>query len=118
MFFLKARIMKKILFLFFLFTTVLSGCATHNPEPLYTPQPAEREILPEDMARYRENIVLKQHGENFVSYEYRNVRIDELASLAINYCLDNTDGKKAYLREIVMRENHSKLATFDCIDLQ
>lgn len=110
--------MKKILFLIPLCAAFLSGCASHDPEPLYLPEVEDTRPSAEDMARYRENIVLKQHGENFVSYEYRNVRIDELASLAINYCLDNTDGKKAYLREIVMRENHSKLATFDCIDLQ
>ena len=114
---MKALKMKKILFLLPVCAAFLSGCAGHNPEPLYEPQKTA-EVLPEDMARYRENIVLKQHGKDFVSYEYRNVRIDELASLAINYCLDNTDGKKAYLREIVMRENHSKLATFDCVDLQ
>ena len=110
--------MKKILFLLPFAGLFLSACAHHEPEQLYTPKEEPARPSAEDILRYQENIVLKQHGNDFVSYEYRNVRIDELASLAINYCMDNTDGKKAYLREIVMRENHSKVATFDCIDLQ
>ena len=112
--------MKKSLLLLPFALTLINACAQHTPEPLYIPQeaPDPSAITPEDEARYKENIVVKQHGPDFVTYEYRNVRIDELAPMAINYCADNTDGKKAYLREIVMRENHSKFATFDCIDLQ
>ena len=64
------------------------------------------------------NIILKRHTEHYVSYEYQNVRIDKVALLAAEYCEKKSTNKKAYLREIVMRENHSRLATFDCIDLQ
>ena len=110
--------MKKTSFLLLVAAIALGGCSHQTAEPLYQPHQVAPQPNAQDMARYKENIVLKQHGKDFVSYEYRNVRIDELAPLAINYCLDNTDGKKAYLREIVMRENHAKLATFDCIDLQ
>ena len=112
--------MKKVLFLLPVVSSLLGACVSHEPQPLYTPQPefSGSPLSDEDKARFEENIVVKQHGSDFVTYEYRNVRIDELAPLAINYCLDNSDGKKAYLREIVMRENHSKFATFDCVDFQ
>ena len=71
-----------------------------------------------DQAHYKDNIVEKRRGENYVSYEYQNVRIDEIAALAAYYCKQKSASKDAYLREIVMRENHSRLATFDCVDLQ
>ncbi len=69
-----------------------------------------------DFVRYKQNIILKQHDQNFVSYEYKNVRVDEVASAAIKYCQD-LKGQNAKLLEVVMRPNHSRLATFECIDL-
>ena len=76
----------------------------------------ENYISDAEKMRYKENIVEKRRGENYVSYEYQNVRINDIATLAAYYCAQK--GKDAYLREIVMRENHSRLATFDCVDLQ
>lgn len=78
----------------------------------------ENYISEEQKAHYRENIVEKRRGENYVSYEYQNVRIDEIARLAAYYCAQKGEDKQAHLREIVMRENHSRLATFDCVSLQ
>lgn len=66
--------------------------------------------------RYRHNVALKAHNADFVSYEYKNIRIDELAALAIRYC-DEQGGKKAYLRQIVLHQNHNRIATFDCKNL-
>lgn len=71
-----------------------------------------------DLARYKENIIEKRRTENSVSYEYRDVRVDELTPLAVNYCNQKNQKQTAKLREIVMRSNHAKLATFDCVDLQ
>ena len=71
-----------------------------------------------DLKRYKENIIEKRRTETSVSYEYRDVRIDELSPLAAHYCNQKDQTKTAKLREIVMRENHSRLATFDCVDLQ
>ena len=71
-----------------------------------------------DLKRYKENIIEKRRTETSVSYEYRDVRIDELSPLAAHYCNQKDQRKTAKLREIVMRENHSRLATFDCVDLQ
>jgi len=78
----------------------------------------ENYVSEEDKARYRDNIVEKRRGNTFVSYEYKDVRIDEIAQLAAYYCSQKGPKQKAYLREIIMRENHSRLATFDCADLQ
>ena len=75
-------------------------------------------ISEEDMARYRSNIVEKRRGPSYVSYEYKDVRIDEITPLAVNYCKQKNGGNTAHLREIIMRENHLRLATFDCVPLQ
>lgn len=110
----KNKTMKKFLILPILLA--LTVACSHEPEQIVVSQ--ENYISEADTARYRDNIVEKRRGATFVSYEYRDVRIDELTPLAIHYCDERAPGKKAYLREIVMREDHSRLATFDCIDLQ
>lgn len=74
------------------------------------------ELSPE-MRRFRENISVKAQGADFVTYEYKDVRIDELAPLAVLYCRDNAGGKDAYLREVIMYRNRLRRATFDCLNL-
>ena len=106
--------MKKILILPLLFLFVAS--CRNTPEQINITQ--GNYISEADAQRYRENIVEKRRGSNFVSYEYRDVRVDELTPLAIHYCKEKDAHFQARLREIVMRENHSRLATFDCIGLQ
>lgn len=101
--------MKKLCLL--LAICLLAGCATK------TTNDDLRAVTVEDEARYKENIAVKAEGQDFVSYEYKNVRIDEIAPLAIAYCFENADGKNAYLREIVLNKNKTRLATFDCIDI-
>jgi len=105
--------MKKTLLILPVVLCALAACSN---EPKQIVVSEENYISEADMAHYRENIVEKRRSDHHVSYEYQNVRIDEVATLAAYYC--EQKGKKAYLREIVMRENHSRLATFDCIDLQ
>lgn len=97
--------MKKILFIAFLCFAVASCSSTDKSES--SPQ----------MRRYRENISVKAQGADFVTYEYKDVRVDELAPLAVRYCLDNAGGKTAYLREVVMYRNRLRRATFDCLNL-
>lgn len=106
--------MKKTLLILPLVLCAVMACANKESEQIIVSE--ENYVSEADIAHYRENIVEKRRTENYVSYEYQNVRIDEIATLAAYYCEER--GKKAYLREIVMRENHSRLATFDCIDLQ
>ena len=52
-----------------------------------------------------------------ISYEYKDIRIDEVSSLAVRYCAEHGD-KKAFLRESITYRNHLRRATFDCVNLQ
>lgn len=70
----------------------------------------------ENAARYRHNVVVKARTDSFITYEYRNIRIDEIAPLAIRHCAEQ-DNKKAFLRDIVLYPNHNRRATFDCMNL-
>lgn len=63
---------------------------------------------------YREHIIVKGGDENHVIYEYSDVRIDEVASLAIAYCQNINPEHIAKLRDIYMYKNHKRRATFDC----
>jgi hypothetical protein len=82
-------------------------------EPKIVPTPK----YASDVERLRQNIVMKVAGENYVVYEYSDVRIDDVASLASAYCYEYSMGKKAYLRDIYMYRNHKRRATFDCVNL-
>lgn len=103
--------MKKIAFTAAL--CFLSACA--GEKPVLTDHATISDL---DLARYKENIVEKRRTQTSVSYEHRDVRIDELTPLATHYCNQKDAQKTAKLREIVMREDHARLATFDCVDLQ
>ena len=109
--------MKKIFLMMSVILCMTVACANNEKQVVVCEENYQGNYFSEaDKAHYRENIVEKRRGERYVSYEYQNVRIDEIAALAAYYCEQKS--KKAYLREIVMRENHSRLATFDCVDLQ
>ncbi|MBQ9271509.1 MAG: hypothetical protein IJ218_04530 [Alphaproteobacteria bacterium] len=82
----------------------------------YSPQ-TEENFAPTDDDFYRRNIVVKAYGDDYVVYEYSDVRIDQVASLASHYCYDINPCKSAYLRDLYMSKNHKRRATFECIDL-
>ena len=75
------------------------------------------DIADSHLEMYRRNIVVKTMGDDYVVYEYSNVRIDKVAPLASRYCYETNPGKKAYLRDIYLHKNHKRRATFDCVDL-
>ena len=87
----------------------------------YEPQMYEQQVpVPEQSAEadfYRRHILVKGMGDDYVIYEYSEVGIDKVATLASRYCYDKDDRTSAYLRDIYMRKNHKRRATFDCIDL-
>ena len=56
-------------------------------------------------------------GENFVTYQYKNVRVDEISPLASLYCADVAQGRSPYLREVNLYHNGFMRATFDCVNL-
>lgn len=66
---------------------------------------------------YRSNITVKTMGKDYVIYEYSDVKIEEVATLASRYCFETNPGKSAYLRDIYMHKNRKRRATFDCVDL-
>ena len=50
---------------------------------------------------------------DFVTYEYKDIRVDEIAPVAAVYCHDR-GGKQASLYEITMRPDNSRRAIFVC----
>ena len=56
-------------------------------------------------------------GADFVTYQYKNVRVDEISPLASMYCADIPYGGSPYLREVSMYHNGFMRATFDCVSL-
>ena len=56
-------------------------------------------------------------GADFVTYQYKNVRVDEISPLASMYCADIAYGGSPYLREVSMYHNGFMRDTFDCVSL-
>lgn len=56
-------------------------------------------------------------GADFVTYQYKNARVDEISPLASMYCADIAYGGSPYLREVSMYHNGFMRATFDCVSL-
>ena len=56
-------------------------------------------------------------GADFVTYQYKNVRVDEISPLASMYCADIAYGGSPYLREVSMYHNGFMRATFDCVSV-
>ncbi len=127
--------MKKFLFLSFL---ILNACSTeyvlmdesNNPvlEGEYTHQ--MQNIHSDEMpSSNMQTFVSSQHeitandvfvvgeGEDFVTYQYKNVRVDEISPLASLYCADVAFGGSPYLREVTLYHNGFMRATFDCVSL-
>lgn len=122
--------MKKILCLFAL---CLSACTTEyilmdensNPvqEGYYTQTDIENPTIDENvlMASQRtltvNDVFVVGEGDDFVTYQYKNVRVDEISPLASMYCADVAYGGSSYLREVTMYHNGFMRATFDCVSL-
>ena len=95
----------------FLLISLLSACAqcslfsTGTPsEPAYSSE--EQRIL--------DNIRIKKYDEFGITYEYKNVRIDEIAYMASEYC-HSQNKKKAFLHDSQLFKNFSRRATFHCL---
>ena len=102
--------MKKVILSALVFAC-LSGCSTLNE-----PSKVSGSYYRDDAERYRQNVAVKARSADFVTYEYKDIRIDELAPLAAEYC-DAVSGKQAYLKEVVLYRNNLRRATFDCVSL-
>ncbi len=73
---------------------------------------AHQEFRP-DFNKYVDNVVVVETSPSHVIYEYKNIRVDELAMLAALYCQEQND-KKATLSDVVLYKNNARRATFLC----
>ena len=78
--------------------------------------PIKGDLYKNDHDRYIKNIVVKEKSEYGITYEYKDVRIDELASAAAKYC--NQLGKKAMLISTSLYHNNKMRSAFMCEVLQ
>lgn len=91
---------RNILFLFILF---LGACASYEEEVIYTP----------DYNRIAQNAHVVSKSPYYVTYEYKNIRVDEIAPIAAEYCFSRGE-RQASLYEITMHRNNARRATFSC----
>ena len=125
--------MKKFLVLLIVF--MLNACTTkyilmdENGNPVkqgqYTENVASEQVVAsvdnEEMSSddkiSADNVFVVGEGVDFVTYQYKNVRVDEISPLASLYCADTVYGASPYLREVSMYHNGFMRATFDCVSL-
>lgn len=89
-----------------------------NPvdENYYTEKTLNESNISEKVLTANDVFVVNE-GDNFVTYQYTNVRVDEISPLASLYCADVAVGASPYLREVNMYHNGFMRATFDCVNL-
>ena len=63
------------------------------------------------------DVFVVSEGQDFVTYQYKNIRVDEVSPLASMYCADVAFGGSPYLREVSLYHNGFMRATFDCVSL-
>ena len=114
--------MKK--FLLFIAVLMMNACSTS-----YIYMEDGEPVLNENDLSYTENMIKEERlisgndvfvvgeGDDFVTYQYRNVRVDEISPLASLYCADVSYGGSPYLREVSIFHNGFMRATFDCVSL-
>ena len=93
--------MKKVICLLLLLG--IQAC-TRN-ETLYWEEP--------DYNRLAAHMSVVSKSSRFVTYEYRDIRVDEVAPIAALYCQER-GGKQAALYEITMNRGNARRATFVC----
>lgn len=100
--------MKKIFGLGLIFLS-LAGCAyfSDGEKAEYT------ELTSAEYSDFAKNVIVVKQTENFVEYEYKNIRVDDMAVLAAIYCHEHNH-KKAYLDTIQLYHNNSRRARFVC----
>ena len=76
-------------------------------------------LMAEDEGRLisANDVFVVGEGLDYVTYQYKNVRVDEISPLASMYCADVAFGGSPYLREVSIYHNGFMRATFDCVSL-
>ncbi len=93
------------------------AAAAKEVEAKQPQQPTEKLVYDSAYDRFLENVVIKARTENDITYEYKDVRVDELAPLASRYCKEHGN-RTAVLRSVILYKNYARRATFDCLRLQ
>lgn len=65
---------------------------------------------------FSRRVAVKGGNDNFVTYEYRDIRVDEIMPLAAHYCSEHGD-RTAILRKINLYHGYYRRVTFDCVRL-
>ena len=115
--------MYKILALFLLF--FVNACSTSyylmDEDVVYNDETYQvkdvRFVANEGEEITQRNVFVVDEGADFVTYQYKEVRVDEISPLASMYCADVARGKDAFLRDVSMFHNGYMRATFDCVNL-
>lgn len=86
----------------------LAACQTgsESVQPL-----SEAEVL--SFARFDGKVKIMDRSENSVTYEYSDVRIDQVSVLATQYCQE-ISGQKAFLDKVILYKNNARRAKFNC----
>ena len=100
--------MSKIYLLIAFVTVSVCACSTSKI--------SDTDLYKSDEERYASNIVVKEQTFDKIVYEYKDVRIDEIASLAAKHC--NKEGLRAVLAQTALFRNNRMRATFVCEGLQ
>lgn len=72
---------------------------------------SEAEFL--DFASFENKVKIMDRSENSITFEYSDVRIDEVSVLAEQYC-QITVGQNAFLDKIILYKNNARRAKFYC----
>ena len=76
---------------------LLSDCVSDRPQ-------AAKNAYESDYERFFQNVIVKEKTPHYVTYEYKDVRIDEIAFLASRYCQEQ--GGKIYIDGFGWVTNH------------
>ncbi|MDR1693910.1 MAG: membrane lipoprotein lipid attachment site-containing protein [Lactobacillaceae bacterium] len=104
--------MKKVLFLIGTILAV-SACSSSNTD--YETQTVQNDD--EIYQRFIDNVSIKEKGPYSITYEYKDIRVDDIAVFAAKYCKE-TYNTYAHLKSVALHKNNYRLATFHCHDLQ
>lgn len=86
-----------------------------NGEVVASANEPENQLSEENITE--NDVFVVKEGSDYVTYQYKNVRVDEISPLASLYCSDVAYGGSPYLREVSMYHNGFMRATFDCVSL-
>ena len=65
---------------------------------------------------FANRISVKEQNPNSVTYEYRDIRVDEMMPLAAHYCREHGN-RTAIMRKINLYHGYYRRVTFDCVNL-